>query len=50
MLPNGRVDCGGSSDNYVQAADHNVQEYLASIDGRKLLKNASAPLNVDHKP
>jgi hypothetical protein len=47
-MPNGVVDLGMSSSNYVQAVVQNVQEYLKDNGDRKLKKKASAPFEATY--
>jgi hypothetical protein len=49
VMPNGVVDWGVISSNYVQAAVQNVQEYLKDNGDRKLKKRASSPFEATYR-
>jgi glutaredoxin len=51
VLPNGVVDWGMSSSNYVHSTVQNDQEYMAALHGeQKLLKKASGPFAGGYNP
>jgi hypothetical protein len=49
VMPNGVVAWGMSSSKYVQAAVHNVQEYLKENGDRKLKKKAYASFEATYR-